>query len=76
MYFIKCEDDETWEAMKKYETFIAALPDETRQAIENEAFSNSFATEVYDEYENDLERWRVAYETARCYADGEMELPK
>ena len=73
--FDRCENDETWKAKKKYEAFIAALPEDTRWKIEALAHDNSFAVEVYDEYENDLERWEVAYETARCYADGEFEMP-
>ena len=65
----------TLAAKKKYEAFIAALPEDTRWKIGGLANDNSFAVEVYDEYEDDLERWRVAYETARCYADGEIEMP-
>ena len=62
----------TLAAKKKYEDFIAALPEATRSEIEGQAFANSFAVEVYDEYADDLERWNVALETARMWADGEL----
>lgn len=70
-----CVTDEEWEAKKKYTDFIAALPEDIRWKIEGLAHDNSFATEVYDEYDDDLERWEVAYETARCYAEGDIEMP-
>jgi hypothetical protein len=60
----------TLDAKKKYEAFIAALPEDIRWQIEGQAFANSFAVEVYDEYADDLERWNVALETARMWADG------
>jgi len=62
----------TLAAKKKYEDYIAALPEGTRWEIEGQAFANSFAVEVYDEYDDDLERWDVAYETARMAAAGEL----
>lgn len=64
----------TLAAQKKYEAFISALPEDIRWKIDGLAHNNGFAVEVYDEYENDLERWGVAYETARMYADGEIPL--
>ena len=69
---IKKERGTILDAKKKYEDFIAALPEDTRSEIEGEAFANSFAVEVHDEYADDLERWTVAFETARMYADGEF----
>ena len=62
----------TLAAKKKYEAFIAALPEDIRGQIEGQAFANSFAVEVYGEYADDLERWSVALETARMWADGEL----
>lgn len=61
-------------AKKKYEAFIAALPEDIRWKIDGLAHDNSFAFEVYGEYENDLRRWEVAYDTARMYATGEIPL--
>lgn len=62
----------TLAAKKKYEAFIAALPEDIRGEIEGKAFANSFAVEVHDEYADDLERWDVALTTARIWADGEL----
>ena len=62
----------TLDAKKKYEAFIAALPEATRSEIEGQAFANSFAVEVHGEYADDLERWNVALETARRWAAGEF----
>ena len=62
----------TLAAKNKYEAFIAALPEAARAEVEGQAFANSFAVEVYDEYSDDLERWNVALETARMWANGEL----
>ena len=59
----------TFDAENKYKEFISDLPEEIRYVADGEAMANSFCTDVYDEYADDLERWTVALNTVLAWAD-------
>lgn len=59
----------TLDARDKYKEFISDLPEEIRYVADGEAMANSFCTEVHASYADDLERWTVALNTVRAWAD-------
>lgn len=52
-YAVKNLEKEFYEAVEK-------APESIRATVEAMAWENSFAVEVYKEYDNDIERWEVA----------------
>jgi predicted nucleic acid-binding Zn-ribbon protein len=45
---------------KEFYAAVEKAPEGIRSTVEAMAFENSFAAEVYKEYDNDIERWEVA----------------
>ena len=59
----------TYDAEKAYNDYIASVPENIREDVWLVSYNNAWTDEAYDGYDNDLDRWNAALDTAKMVVD-------